>query len=267
MTLTSDWDGQLYAANTAHHRRYDDVVLSTLAVARHGQVLDLGCGVGELTAALAAMVPDGAVLGVDASPDMVDTARRRATAPNVVFTTALAQRLAEVTEAGTFDAVVSVAALHWIPATDHPGVLAGIARALRPGGVFRASFGGAGQIEPLRAVLDAESTALGGGADPWFFPDPERYAGLLAGAGLRTEPDGWVRLVRQRRSFPDTASFTGWLRSQVLIAYDAVLPAGAVTEFRDRAVRRALAELGRPDGSYDQDFVRLDLRAVLPITL
>ncbi|HEY9475264.1 MAG TPA: methyltransferase domain-containing protein [Mycobacteriales bacterium] len=267
MTLTHDWDGELYAANTAHHRRYDDPVLSSLAVSPHGQVLDLGCGVGDLTAVLATLVPDGAVLGVDAAQNMVDTARRRVRAPNVVFTRAPAQRLAEVTEAGAFDAVVSVAALHWIPAADQPRVLAGIARALRPGGVFRASFGGVGQIAPLRAVLNAESVALGGGVDPWYFPDSEQYAELLTGAGLRAEPQGWVRLVRQRRGFPDAVSFVGWLRSQVLIAYDAVLPADAVAQFRDRATEAALGELRRPDGSYDQDFIRLDLRAVLPIAL
>lgn len=267
MTLSTDWDGELYAANTAHHRRHDDLVLRGLAVPPDGRILDLGCGVGDLTATLAALVPDGEVLGVDASQDMVDTARRRVTASNITFTRALAQRLNEVTEAAAFDAVVSVAALHWIPAADQPRVLAAVARALRPGGTFRASFGGAGQIARLRAVLDAESAALGGGTEPWFFPTVEEYAGLLDGAGLRTEPDGWVRLVRQRRPFPDPESFVGWLRSQVLVAYDSVLPTGTVPRFRRNAEERAVRELRGTGGGFDQDFVRLDLHSVLPIAL
>lgn len=267
MTLSTDWDGGLYAANSAHHRRYDDLVLSDLAVPPHGRVLDLCCGVGDLTAALAALVPDGAVLGVDAAQDMVDTANRRVRVPNVTFTRALAQRLDEVTDPGTFDAVVSVAGLHWIPAADQPRVLAAVARALRPGGVFRASFGGAGQIARLRAVLDAESARLGGGTAPWYFPTVAAYAALLDRAGLRTETGGWVRLVRQRRAFGDAVSFAGWLRSQVLIAYDAVLPTGTVAEFRRNAEQRAVDELRGPDGDFDQDFIRLDLRAVLPIAL
>lgn len=267
MTLSTDWNGELYAANTAHHRRYDDMVLSGLALPHNGRVLDLGCGVGDLTATLAELVPDGTVLGVDAAQDMVDTARRRAGQPNVTFTRELAQRLDEVTEAGAFDAVVSVAALHWIPASDQPRVLDAVARALRPGGQFRASFGGFGQISRLQAVLDAESAALGGGTGPWYFPTAPDYADLLARAGLRTEPDGWIRLVRQCRPFPDAVSFVGWLRSQVLIAYDSILPTGTVAQFRRNAEERAVNELRGPDGAFDQDFVRLDLRAVLPIAL
>ncbi|HEX5493665.1 MAG TPA: methyltransferase domain-containing protein [Mycobacteriales bacterium] len=267
MTLSTDWDGELYAANTAHHRRHDDLVLSGLAVPQHGRMLDLCCGVGDLTAALAALVPNGMVLGVDAAQDMVDTANRRVTMPNVAFTRALAQRLDEVTDPGAFDAVVSVAGLHWIPAADQPRVLAAVARTLRPGGVFRASFGGAGQIARLRAVLDGESARLGGGTAPWYFPTVAEYSELLDRAGLRAEPDGWVRLVRQHRSFGDVGSFVGWLRSQVLIGYDAVLPTGTVAEFRRNAEQRAVDELRGPDGTFDQDFIRLDLRAVLPIAL
>lgn len=267
MTLSTSWDGDLYAANTTHHRRHDEVVLSSLTVPVDGAILDLCCGVGDLTDQLARLVPDGRVVGVDASAALLDTARRTATAPNVVFTRALAQRLDQVTEAASFDAVVSVAALHWIPATDQPGVLAAVARALRPGGMFRASFGGTGQIARLQAILDAESAALGGGTAPWYFPGPREYADLLAAAGLRIAPDGWVRLLHQRRQFADRASFVGWLRSQVLLAYDTVLPDGAVEEFRRNAERRALRELRGPGGDFDQDFVRVDLRAVLPIAL
>jgi hypothetical protein len=51
----------------------------------------------------------------------------------------------------------------------------------------------------------------------------------------------------------------GWLRSQTFPAYEPVLPAAAVAEFRRRVEERAVAELRRADGSYDLDFIRLDL--------
>lgn len=330
MTLTSDWDGGLYSANTAHHRRYDAAVLAGLTVPADGSILDLGCGVGDLTARLADLVPHGTVVGVDAAKDMVDTARAAANRPNLRFTHARAQELDRVTEPDSYDAVVSVAALHWIPAADHQRVLTQVARVLRPGGVLRAEFGGAGQIERTRSVLDAVSQAFGGGTSPWYFPTAEEYAVLLGRAGFTvgavgagaTDPEttavpaadtehrhttdgragddpdvggvpgvsdisdpvrtaesaagpadppiasgSWVRIVRQRREFPDERAFVGWLRSQVLIAYDTVVPAGAVPDFRRSAEERALRELRRADGTFDQDYVRLDLRAVLPISL
>ncbi len=113
----------------------------------------------------------------------------------------------------------------------------------------------------MHALLDEESARHGGGPAGWFFPTEEQYMPLLAGAGFSTRSGGWLRLLRQRRSLPDEAAFVGWLRSQVLVAYDAVLPAERVRAFRHAAAERALAELRRADGSYDQDYVRLDLLA------
>ncbi|HYT10512.1 MAG TPA: hypothetical protein VEL73_07605, partial [Mycobacteriales bacterium] len=121
--------------------------------------------------------------------------------------------------------------------------------------------GGSGQIGAVHALLDEESARHGGGPAGWFFPTEEQYMPLLAGAGFSTRSGGWLRLLRQRRSLPDEAAFVGWLRSQVLVAYDAVLPAERVRAFRHAAAERALAELRRADGSYDQDYVRLDLLA------
>jgi trans-aconitate 2-methyltransferase len=191
---------------------------------------------------------------------MVRVATRRCDRSHVDFLTASAQQLQTVAAERSYDAVFSVAVLHWIPAGDHPGVLAQIHRVLRPGGVFRAEFGGAGQISAVRAVLDEEARAVGGGPAPWYFPDADTYRTLLATAGLSTS-DGWVRLLRQRRSVPDADALLGWLRSQVLLGYDAVVPTDELETFRRRAESRAVAELRRVDGSFDQDYVRLDLRA------
>jgi trans-aconitate 2-methyltransferase len=133
-----------------------------------------------------------------------------------------------------------------------------VRRVLRDGGLFRAEFGGAGQIVATRAILDEESAALGGPASPWYFPTPEGYAGAVEAAGLSVRRIG---LVRQRRAMPDAAALTGWLRSQVLLAYLPGLPADAHEEFLRRVETRATGELRRADGSYDQDYVRLDLLA------
>lgn len=254
------WDADLYAANTAHHRRFDEAVLDGVAVPEDAKILDLGCGVGDFTRRLADLVPHGAVLGVDAAPDMVRVAAERSGPANVEFVTAAAQQLATVVAADSIDAVVSVATLHWVPQADHPAVLAQIRRTLRPGGLFRAEFGGSGQIAAARAILDDEARRVGGGPAPWYFPEADAYRMLLESAGLSVR-DGWVRLVHQRRSVPDADALLGWLRSQVLVGYESVLPKGTLQEFRRRTESRAVTELRRVDGSFDQDYVRLDLRA------
>lgn len=255
--MSTTWDAGLYAANTAHHRRHDGDFLAGLALPAGSRVLDVGCGIGDLTDRIAGLGDDLDVLGVDADPGMVAAAGERAR-PGLRFAECRAQDLDRVVPAGAVDAVFSMAALHWVPAADQPGTLGQIRRALRAGGLFRAQLGGRGQIAAVRELLDEESAALGGGPAGWFFPGPEDYSALLAGAGF-TAGGGWIRLLRQVRGCADADALRGWLRSQVFGAYDPVLPAGAGAEFRRRAEARAVAGLRRADGSYDLDYVRLDL--------
>jgi trans-aconitate methyltransferase len=255
----AQWDAKLYAQNTAHHRQFDAAILQGVDLDPTARVLDLGCGSGDFTATLAGLVPEGSVLGVDADPDMVRVAAERRAAANTEFQVLPAQRISTVLPAGSFDAVLSVATLHWIPSPDHAQVLAGIARILRPGGLFRAEFGGAGQIAAARSILDEEARRVGGDAPPWCFPEPDAYRDLLTAAGFQVA-DGWVRLLPQRRSMPDRDALIGWLRSQVLVGYDSVVPASRQIEFRAAAEQRAGGELRRADGTFDQDYVRLDLR-------
>ena len=258
---TPRWDADLYAANNAHHRRHDDDFLREVFPRAGARVLDLGCGVGDLTARLGQLT-GGDVLGVDADPDMIATARQRASSPRLRFAVGRAQELDRLVPARSVDVVVSVAMLHWVPADEHPRVLAQVRRVLRRQGLFRAEFGGSGQIAGVHALLDEESARVGGRPAGWYFPTEEDYGQLLADAGFAVPAHGWVRLLRQRRSMPDEQALRGWLRSQVLVAYDPVVPPGALRRFRRAAEERALAELRRADGSYDQDYVRLDLLAV-----
>jgi len=257
------WDGGLYAANSSHHRATDERLIADLDLRPDSRVLDVGCGSGDLTARLAALVPGGEVIGIDASRSMVEEAGSRHGAPNLRFVHAPAQELAAVAPPGSVDAVVSVACLHWVPGPDHPAVLAQIATVLRPSGVLRADFGGCGQIAAPRVILDEESAAVGGPTDPWYFPLPQDYVPMLVAAGLDLDR-GHVRLRHERRSFPDAASVLGMLRSQTYMAYDGEMTPQARANFHARVDARAPRDLLRHDGTYDLDFVRMDVLAHRP---
>jgi ubiquinone/menaquinone biosynthesis C-methylase UbiE len=53
------WDGAAYAANTGHHRVFDAAFLATLPLQGNERILDLCCGSGDFTRALADLVPAG----------------------------------------------------------------------------------------------------------------------------------------------------------------------------------------------------------------
>ena len=262
-TWVPAWDGTLYAANTAHHRDHDEAFLATTPLQPTDRVLDLGCGSGDLTAKIAALVPDGHVVGVDAQPSMLAEARKVAR-PNQFFIESALQQLDEALASpshdGAYDVVLSRAVLHWVPWSDWPAVLTSVARLVRPGGWLRIECGGGGNVPKVREVLNAASVARGGPTDPWTFADAGAVLDLLESVGLDPNIEGaFVRTVAQRRPFDET-SLVGWLRSQTFQAYDVAMTDEERTSFRNE-VEANLDGLRRGDGTLDQTFVRLDLLA------
>jgi trans-aconitate 2-methyltransferase len=256
------WNGQLYGRNSAHHRRYDDAFLAALPLRPTDEVLDIGCGTGDFTVKLSARVPQGRVVGLDASPSQITAAAVHARS-NLGFVVGRAEALDINLADRRFDAIESRATLHWLPEDQHPALLRTFRRHLHPGGVLRVEMGGAGQIAAVRAILDEVSSALGGPRSPWFFPEPASYRATLEEAGFDVHHQGFVRLIEQRRSMPARDDLLGFLRSQVFLAYETHLTPAQRHQLRSRAEARA-DELRRPDGSYDLDFVRLDVLAHAP---
>jgi ubiquinone/menaquinone biosynthesis C-methylase UbiE len=98
-------------------------------------VLDVGCGTGSLAVAAKRKVgPAGAVYGVDASPQMIARAKKKArrAGVEVTFKNAFAQSLPF--QDGTFDAVLSTVMLHHLPRPARKELALEIRRVLRPGG-------------------------------------------------------------------------------------------------------------------------------------
>jgi len=248
------WEGRAYAEASAHHRDQDEWFLSRHRPSPADRVVDVGCGSGEFTARLAALVPGGSVVGVEPDPSMVDAARRH-DVPNLTVVQARAQDLDRVVEAGWADLVVSRAAFHWIPLAEQRRGYEAVRAVLRPGGVFHCESAGAGNVPRLIAVLDDVAAGLGLPPAQVTFLTPSAAFELLEAAGFTPGPDD-VRAVAQRRPMSREA-LLAMVRTQAVHAWPADDPALG-ERFRDDAVAR-LDELRRPDGSWDQTFVRLDV--------
>ena len=134
------WDGD-EGAYWARHAdlfeestsRYDRRMIDAAELTATSRVIDVGCGSGDTARAAAAAVPDGAVLGIDLSRDLVDAARQRAERAgvgNLRFEIGDAQ-IYPFEPAGA-DAVISKTGAIFFG--DPVAAFGNLARALRPGG-------------------------------------------------------------------------------------------------------------------------------------
>lgn len=248
---SQQWDPQSYGQNAGFVAELGRDVVALLAPQPGERVLDLGCGDGALTEQL--VLAGCTVVGVDSSTAQVAGARARGLDARVLSGESLPFD-------AEFDAVFSNAALHWMRAAD--AVVSSVHRALRPGGRFVGELGGAGNVDTVRRALTGALTRRGLDAmalDPWLFPTPDWYRGLLERHGF---------LVRSMSLFPrDTivpTDIAGWLET---FAQPFLAP------FDDTARRTILQEVSetvRPrlydaERGWTVDYVRLRFSAVLPV--
>ncbi len=133
-----EWDGADGEYWATYHREYerllgvfDDTLVEAGAVSAEDRCLDVGCGTGATTRALAARAVDGSVLGVDLSGPMLSIARK---ATRALLNVDLVQADAQVYafEPASFDVAVSRMGCMFFG--DPVTAFRNIARALRPGG-------------------------------------------------------------------------------------------------------------------------------------
>jgi trans-aconitate 2-methyltransferase len=189
-----------------------------------GQVTDLGCGPGQLTAALAERWPAAQVRGVDSDPEMVAAAQSLAVPDRVSFARG---DLRDWRPGHPVDVIVANAVLQWVPG--HADLLPGWVDALAPGGWL--AFQVPGNLDqPMHTILRelARSRSwrsrLGDVALNRQAGDPADYARLLLAAGCRV--DAWETTYLHVLPGPDPV--LEWARGTALRPVLAALdPAGA----------------------------------------
>ena len=226
--------------------------MATLAPTPGERILDIGCGSGQTSLALAqAVSPAGSVLGVDISHPLLEVAQGRvADLTNLAFQEADAQ--VAPFEAAKFDAAFSRFGVMFF--ADPPAAFANIRRALKPGGrlafvCWRAPAENPFMTLPMAAAAGLLPPSPPVATDPhapgpFAFADAERVRTILASAGFTD-----IAITGH-----DQKIGSGDLDQTLTVALK-VGPLGAVLrEHPDQrvaviaAVRQALAQHDGPDG-------------------
>ena len=241
------WTSETYQKHTGFVPVLGAPVLDLLAPSPGERILDLGCGDGALTEKLAAAGAE--VVGVDASESMIEAARARGLDVRVLDGHALDFD-------GAFDAVFSNAALHWM--LDPDAVIAGVHRALEPGGRFVGEFGGYGNVAAITVAILAvlQKRGIDGAAiSPWYFPTAEGYRARLEAHGFTVET---IALIPRPTPLP--TDMEGWLRTMAGPFF-----AGLDEDDRSAAlgetVRLLAPCLRDAEGNWTADYVRLRFSA------
>ncbi|MBH3339592.1 malonyl-ACP O-methyltransferase BioC [Pseudomonas mendocina] len=197
--------------------------------------LDLGCGTGHFTRALAERYAQGEGLALDIAEGMLRHARPQGGAAYFIAGDAEALPLQDA----SVDLLFSSLALQWCG--DFPRVLSEAQRVLRPGGVLAFSSLCVGTLQELR--------------DSWLVVDGfvhvnrfrrfEDYQQMCAASGLQS-----LTLQRQAEvlHFPDLRSLTGSLRNLGAHNLNPGRPGGLTGRSRIRALIEAYERFRQPHG-------------------
>jgi len=228
------------------------------------KVLDVGCGTGSLTFALARAADVGEITAIDYSSVFVEEAIRRNTDPRVRIRQADACALPF--EDGTFDRALALLVLHFVPEAGR--AVAEMRRVVRPGGVVSAAvWDHLGGMPGMRMVVDTVAALSEDGRQlrarycfqPMMQPGEMKRTFIEQGLVDVTETELMVRM--DYHSFDDfwapIAAGEGPLGK-----YVATLNV-AERARTDAAVRDAY-EAGRPDGPRSFANVAWACRGIVP---
>lgn len=257
--MAFNFDGEKYKKASAHQKEWANKILAELYFKGNETILDLGCGDGVITNQLADLVPDGEVLGIDASEGMIKTAQKGREFKNVIFEL---KNINEIEYKNRFDFIFSNATLHWI--LDHNKLLKKVFQALKPAGTIRFNFAGDGNCSFFFGVIRramSKSRFREFFQDftwPWYMPTIEEYNKIAA----ETEfSDFEIWGENADRYFADCDSMIKWIDQPSIVPFLKCIPAHQKQDFRNFVVERMIEETKQEDGTCFETFRRINIRA------
>lgn len=232
------WDGVAYDALPLPHEQWGIRTIEALNLKSNETLLDAGCGTGRDAQLALEQLANGSLICIDQSSTMLDQCRTRfGQDPRVSIMEGDLDKALPV-EPASVDAIMSVAALHWL--ADHKRVWNHFYAALKPGGRIATDCGGFGNLEKTLALvpqIDSNITFPN-----WYYANVSDTEALLEAAGF---VDIEVSLRPHPTPLPDKQTLATYLQTLVF------------REWSDEQIAK-MSELLTENAL---DYVRLEVRA------
>lgn len=234
----TEWNANEYDRESNLQQAMAKEQIAQLGLRGDERVLDVGCGVGKITAEVAALVPGGSVLGVDPSWDMISFAS------NVYRPEVFANLRFEVADArclpyeGEFDLVISFNALHWV--NEQEAALRSMRTTLKPDGRASLRFVPAGARKSLEDVIEDVRKSERWSKHfvvferPFAHFTPEEYRTLAEQAGFRVQR---IEVKEKAWDFRNRAGFAGFCRA-TFVEWTRLVPEAERNAFIDDVLDR-----------------------------
>jgi trans-aconitate methyltransferase len=257
--MTFEFDAEKYKAASAHQKEWGKKLISGLNLTGSERVLDLGCGDGGITAQLAEIIPDGMVVGIDASQSMIESAQKNYKVENMRFDL---MDINAIDFDNEFDIVFSNATLHWV--RDHNKLLANVYKSLKADGISRFNFAADGNcsnfFEVIRQTMAEKRYAeyFGDFDWPWYMPAIDEYEKIVTHSGF-AEVKVWGE--NADRYFADAETMTKWVDQPSLVPFLKCVGQKDKRLFRDTVVERMIEQTIQDDGRCFETFRRINVFA------
>ncbi len=230
------WDGEDYHHHSSSQKDAASDLLKYIPLTGSEYVLDVGCGDGKITAAIARELPEGKIVGVDISPSMISFAKTAFLKEEYSNLDFLLMGAEDIDFYNQFDIVVSFTALQWIK--DHQLVIRNVKESLKSNGLFGVTMpmGLPRELELAvnETITDEKwSEYFSNFNTGWNFVEKTHYDELLQSEGFISKK---IQVVRQEDIFPSLAIFREFISQW--FPYLRPLPIDLKEEFMDRVLSR-----------------------------
>lgn len=173
------WNVDLYNEKHSFVHQYGSQLVDLLNPKPGENILDLGCGSGQLTKKISEF--SSHVIGIDSSEEMIKASQKLF--PDLEFHHMGAESF---DFEQSFDAIFSNAVLHWVK--NQKAATINMFHHLKQGGRLVVEFGGYGNvatiIKALQSSLIRHGFQVNASLERWYFPTISNYTSLLEDVGF-----------------------------------------------------------------------------------